>query len=80
MQRFIVRFRGQGPKPDDAVQRIRALKDASIVDESDRMLLVEAREEDLRTALGQGSQWLIAPERTYEVPEQPPHVIQRPPG
>lgn len=74
MGRFIVRYRGAGPKPADVVERIRALPNASVVDESDRMLLVHAPEDELRQLLGNTSEWLIAPEQEYELPEKPPRI------
>lgn len=66
--RFVVRFRGPGPKPPDVAERIRSLPGAQVVDDSSRMLLVEVPEEKpLRDVLSP-SLWVISPERTYEVP------------
>jgi hypothetical protein len=70
--RFIIRYRGRGPKPADVVEKIRDLSSVSIVDASDKMLLVEAPEESLKQLLGQSKEWLIAPEQSYEIPEKRP--------
>lgn len=56
------------------VEQIRALPGGTILETTDKMLLVEAAEDDLRRLLGAGSQWLIAPQQTYELPEHPPRV------
>lgn len=74
MGRFVVRYRGTGSKPAHVVEAIRSLPGGAVLDTTDRMLLVEADEHDLRRILGAGSQWLIAPEQTYELPEKPPRV------
>ena len=74
MARFIVRYRGRGPKPADVVEQIGKLPSVSIVDASDKMLLVEAPEESLRHLLGQSADWLISPELSYEIPEKLPHT------
>jgi hypothetical protein len=74
LERFIIRYRGAGPRPPDLVERIRALEDASIVESTDRMLLVEANEDQLRNLLGSSKDWLVAPVRGYELPEHPPRI------
>lgn len=74
MPRFIVRYRGPGSKPAQVMDELRALPGSSILDTTDKMVLVEAEEHDLRRVLGPGHQWLIAPEQTYELPEKPPRV------
>jgi hypothetical protein len=66
--RFVVRFRGSGPKPPDVAERIRALPGAEVLDDSSRMLLVEAPEEKRLRAVLSPSLWVISPERTYEIP------------
>ena len=76
MGRFIVRYRGAGPKPDEMVERIRALKNASIVDSSDRMLLVDGSEDQLRLLIGSSNDWFIAPVQSYELPEKPPSLLE----
>jgi len=69
MPRFILRYRGQGARPQDAVEKIRAIGGASVLEDSDRMMLVEAPEEALRDALGSADDWIVAPEVKYKVPD-----------
>lgn len=69
MRRFILRYRGEGARPQDAVEKIRAIGGASVLEDSARMLLVEAPEQELRQALGSEADWIVAPEVTYEVPD-----------
>jgi hypothetical protein len=47
MARYILRFTGKGASPDHAKQRLAKLPDVTIVDESARMLLVEAPPETI---------------------------------
>ena len=42
MGRFILRFNGVGEKPAEDVQRIRSLPNATVLDDSARMILIEA--------------------------------------
>ena len=37
MGRFILRFRGQGPLPDDIVRQVRQLPETQILEETDRI-------------------------------------------
>jgi len=77
--RFVLRYRGDGVKPEADVERVRALTDAVIVDESSsRMLLVESPAEPLRDLVESLPDWVMAPERTYAVPDTRQRV-ERPP-
>ena len=69
MSRFILRYRGQGARPQDAVEKILAIGGASVLEDSDRMMLVEAPEQELRKAIGSEADWIITPEVKYEVPD-----------
>lgn len=72
MSRFILRYRGKGPRPAGVAEMIRSLPDATIIDDSGRMILVDAPEGALRGAVEQmasSAEWLIAPERVYSAPE-----------
>jgi hypothetical protein len=73
--RFIVRFRGPGPKPPDVAERISALPGMQVLDDTTRMLLVEAPEEARLRAALDPSLWVVSPERMYEIP--PPRVKVR---
>lgn len=77
MGRFILRYRGKGPKPADTADRIRALSGATVLDDGDRMMLVEAPEDGLRAALAP-DEWLVSGERTYSMPDPRPR-LKRPP-
>jgi hypothetical protein len=77
--RFILRFRGTGPKPADVADRVRALPDARVLDDTPRMMLVEAPEQQLRELIGADRDWLIAPQRVYQHPDPRPAPRQAPP-
>jgi hypothetical protein len=67
-RRYVVRFRGQG-EPGGDVEEIRCLAGLRVLEESSRMLLVEG-EDEVILALGERlSGWVVAPERTYPVPD-----------
>lgn len=79
MPRFVVRYRGSGQRPQDAVDRIGAVAGARVIDDAGPMLLVDApREDDLRAALDNPTDWLVAPEVTYPIPDTRKR-IERPP-
>lgn len=76
--RFVLRYRGEGAKPEADVERVREM--AAVVDESSpRMLLVESRPEPLRTLVDSLADWMMTPEQTYTVPDTRKKV-ERPPG
>jgi hypothetical protein len=77
MARFIVRYRGKGAKPEDAARRLKRVKDARVLDETRKMLLVEGPEEAIRSAFGDDD-WVIEPEQIYQVPEPRPRIRRRP--
>lgn len=67
--RFVLRYRGEGPKPDDDVAKVRELAGTVVVDSSPRMLLVESEPEPLRHLVDGLPDWVLDVERTYEVPD-----------
>ena len=69
MARFIVRYRGPGPRPSDAVARVSALPGARVIEDAGRTLLVEGDEAELRSTLADESLWIVAPETTYPSPD-----------
>jgi hypothetical protein len=82
MGRFILRYHGQGAKPPRDVERFRALPGARLLDDSTRMLLIEAPEAALRELIDQVQDWSLTPERTYHLPKSHPNLAQpkpRPP-
>ena len=78
MARFVVRYRGRGERPEQAIQRVRSIKDASVLDDTGRMMLVDAPEHELRSALGSDADWVIAPEVSYSVPDPRPRILRPP--
>ena len=78
MERFIVRYRGAGPKPEEDVRRIRALPTTTVIDDSPRMLLVAAPEAELRSLIASMSDWVLAPERTIKLPDPRPKPVRDP--
>ena len=78
MQRFIVRYRGKGSAPTEAVERAGGAPGVRVVDQTSRMLLVEGTEEAVQSAFPDRDGWLITAERRYEIPDPRPRV-ERPP-
>jgi hypothetical protein len=78
VDRFIIRYNGNGPKPEEDVQRIRALPTTTVIDDSPRMLLVAAPETELRTLIASMSNWVMAPERTIKLPDPRPKPVRDP--
>jgi hypothetical protein len=75
MCRYILRYQGQGAKPQDDVQRFRALSGVKLIDESSRMLLVEAPcVESLQAAVESAGCWSISDERSVELPPIHPNL------
>jgi hypothetical protein len=77
-RRFVLRYRGEGAKPDADADRVRQLPGTVVVDDSSRMLLVEADEAPLAELVGSLPDWVMAPEQTLSVPDTRKQV-RRPP-
>jgi hypothetical protein len=67
VSRFVVRYRGKGEYPARVLEKIRSLG-ASIIDDSGRMLLVEAPKRGFEEAMASEQDWLVTPEVSYERP------------
>jgi len=75
MGRFILRFRGTGPKPAEDIERIHALPQATVLDDSSpRMLLVEAPEAELKALIDLMPGWVMTPERMIPLPDPRPKL------
>lgn len=74
MARFIVRYRGKGARPEATVQKLRSIDGATIVDDSGRMVLVDAPEQAVRSAVANDPDWLVAPEVAYPLPDTREHL------
>lgn len=77
--RYVLRYRGDGPKPAADVARVRELAGVDVVDASPRMLVVESEPTALGALVDDLPDWVMAPEQAYEVPDTRKQV-ERPPG
>ena len=71
-----MRYKGSGPKPDEDVARISSLPDATVIEDSPRMLLVGAPEPELRALIGSMQDWVMSPEQTIKIPEPRPKILR----
>ena len=76
--RFVLRYRGEGPKPDEDVARVNELTDAVVVDSTSRMLVVEGEPEPLRHLVDGLRDWVMGPDTGYEVPDTRKKVLRPP--
>jgi hypothetical protein len=74
MDRFILRYTGQGAMPTDDILRIRSHPDVTIEDQSARMFLIQATPEAVSQLNEELSGWICAPERTYPRPDPRPRI------
>lgn len=72
--RFILRYTGEGPIPAEDRERIRHSPGARILDDSSRMLLVEAPEDTMEMLINSMSDWVSARERTITRPDPRPKL------
>ncbi len=77
MGRFILRYKGSGPKPDKDVARICGLRDTVVIDQSARMLLVGAPEPELQALIDSMPDWVMSPEQTIKIPEPRPKILRK---
>ncbi|MGI9121120.1 MAG: hypothetical protein ACR2G7_13545 [Acidimicrobiales bacterium] len=69
-RRFILRYRGSGPKPAADVERVRSLRGVTVLDDSAaRMLLIECDERPPTEVAETLTDWVVAPEQTFAVPD-----------
>jgi hypothetical protein len=74
-ERYIVRFRGSAPAKE-ITARLHADPDVQVVEETSRMVLVEAKESELRRVIQEDQDVVaIVPERHYERPDSRPSII-----
>lgn len=76
--RFVLRYRGTGPPPEDDVARVAELPAAVVIDASPRMLLVESEGEALQQLVDTLADWVMAPEQGFPLPNTRKRV-DRPP-
>lgn len=78
VERFILRFEGDGEKPVKDVERIRAFPDAKIVDDSSRMVLIEAPSATVAELVQALPQWTLSREHLVPIPDARPKVRENP--
>jgi hypothetical protein len=69
MPRWVLRYRGNGPRPDGDVDRVAALPGVEVVDDSSRALLVAGPERVLRAALADLPGWVMSAETSMPLPD-----------
>ncbi len=75
----MLRYSGEGPKPDADVARVQELSDAVVLDDSSsRMLLVESEPEPLRDLVDALPHWVMGPDMPYEVPDTRKKILRPP--
>lgn len=75
MARFILRYTGDGKRPDADVAQVRSTTGVTIVDDSSsRMLLVEGAESELKKVMEGLSNWVMSAETFTKVPDPRPRV------
>ena len=78
MNRFILRYQGEGPKPAEDVNRIRSLQNIKVLDESSpRMLLVEGPGANLKALVESMPEWVLTPQRMIPLPDPRPKLRKR---
>ena len=78
MNRFILRYEGEGPKPVEDVNRIRSLQNIKVLDESSpRMLLVEGPGARLKALVESMPEWVLTPQRMIPLPDPRPKPRKR---
>jgi hypothetical protein len=78
MNRFILRYQGEGPKPAEDVSRIRSLQNIKVLDESSpRMLLVEGPGANLKALVESMPEWVLTPQRMIPLPDPRPKPRKR---
>jgi len=78
MNRFILRYQGEGPKPAEDVNRIRSLQNIKVLDESSpRMLLVEGPGANLKALVESMPEWVLTPQRMIPLPDPRPKPRKR---
>ena len=74
--RFILRYTGAGPTPQAQVVHLKRVPGTKVLDASDRMLLVEGRQQELES-FAHSCGWVIAPEKTIPVPDTRKKIKRR---
>jgi len=68
MGRYILRYKNAAHAPESHLKAIRAAANVKIVDESPRMVLVEANEDAAQASVQGLAGWSVTPETTIPLP------------
>ena len=80
VERYVLRFRGEGAKPAVDVQRILKSRSVTVLDDSSpRMLLVEADQGKLKALVDTMPDWIMTPEQITPLPDTR-HKLRKGPG
>lgn len=75
MERYVLRFQGQGDKPRHDVERVKSLSGTKVLeDSSSRMLLVESSKTGARKLEKLLPDWSVSPERMISLPDSQPKL------
>jgi hypothetical protein len=77
-RRYILRFSGPGPIPEQDRKRIGSAKGVKIVDGSSRMLLIESNAVNAEQLIESKPDWKLIPEQTIGLPDPRPKVAPDP--
>jgi len=66
---LILRYTGDGPMPEEHVARLRGVPGTKVIDQAQRMLLVEGPRDDLEKATRALDDWVLSPEYSVPVPD-----------
>jgi hypothetical protein len=73
-----VRYVGEGLRPSSDVQRILTTPGLTVLDDTPRMMLVEAGARDLKSLIGSMPGWTCTPERAIPLPDPRPRPRRGP--
>jgi hypothetical protein len=77
MPRFIVRYRGSAPA-QEITKRLQDAPSINVINDTGKMVLLDADEDELLKIVQPTSDVLIVPERHYEPPDRVPSVKSEP--
>lgn len=80
MQRFVLRFTGQGAAPAADLERISTAAGVSVIDTSARMVLVEASAAAGSRLADDLTGWIFVPEQSLPLPDPRRRPVAAPPA
>jgi hypothetical protein len=69
MGRYILRYKHAAQAPSSDLEKIRAAPNLKVIDESPRMMLVEADEEAAHASVNNMDGWTVSPETMTPLPD-----------